>query len=162
MADPRYDVEGYDVITSALIGLLNEFPGLPTGGKIKFGSLEADGGITMFPTSGAVIEQEKNYIYGGVYQLCRYPFTVYYRVAGQSENRKVAVQEWLDLLGRWLEGQVITIGATNYQLASYPAITGGRRFKDIRRQSPAYLESIDENHIEDWVVSITARYENEF
>lgn len=162
MAETKYDVEGYDVITSAVIDLLNAFPGLLEDEKVNFSMLNEDGGITMFTASGAVIDTERKYIDGGVYQLCRYPFTVYYRVAGQSESRKVAVKEWLDNLGRWLEGQPVTINGTVHQLTNYPTLADGWRFTEFRRQTPAYLESIDTNHIENWVISAVARYEHEF
>lgn len=158
----RYDLDGYEVITNALQELINIYPGLIEGDKVAFCKLGAEEGKAMFPISGAIIETERRDILGGVTQVCLYPFYVVYRVAGLSESRKVAVKEWLDNLGRWLERQNITVGDTQYRLAEYPALTGKRSFVGIQRQTPAYLESVSDNQVEDWAIYISARYRNEF
>ena len=157
----RYDLDGYEVITSALMELINLYPGLLEGEEIKFSTLEAETGKAMFPISGAIIETERKDILGGVSQVCLYPFFVVYRASGLSESRKAAVKEWLDNLGRWLERQSVTIGDTEYLLAEYPALTGKRNFLTIQRQTPAYLESVSDT-VEDWAIYISARYRNEF
>lgn len=159
----RYDVEGYDAITAALRELLNQYPGLQqTGDEISFSTLGEDSGKTMYPISGAVIEREQRFILGDVRQVCQYPFHVIYRAAGLSENRKAAVKEWLDNLGRWLEGQSVKINGVEYRMEEYPALSDNRRFISISRQTPAYLSAINENNSEDWVIYILARYTNEF
>lgn len=157
-----YDVEGYDVLTTALRELLNGFPGLDSGDEIAFAVLNEDSGKAMFPISGAVIVLEKRDILGNVYQECQYPFTVCYRAAGLSESRKAAVKEWLDTLGRWLEGQPVTIGGTTYTLSAYPALTGSRKLKKIERKTPGHLDSIEQNNSENWVIALAATYTNEF
>lgn len=159
----RYDVEGYDAITAALRELLNKYPGLQqTGDEISFSTLGEDSGKTMYPISGAVIEREQRFILGDVRQVCQYPFHVIYRAAGLSENRKAAVKEWLDNLGRWLEGQSVKINGVEYRMEEYPTLSDNRRFISISRQTPAYLSAINENNSEDWVIYILARYTNEF
>lgn len=158
----RYDLDSYDVITTALRELLNQYPGLDDGETIGFADMQTVGGAAMFPAGGAVIERERKYILGEVSQTCRYAMLIRYCIAGQSENRRANVKEWLDDLGRWLEGQTVTVSGTEYRLPAYPALSDGRRFLDIRRQSPAYLDSIGEDHTETWVISVVARYENNF
>lgn len=159
----RYDIDGYDAVTPALRALLNSYPGLnQTGDEITFSVLAEDGGKAMFPISGAIIETEKKFILGDVRQVCLYPFYVIYRAAGLSENRKAAVKEWLDNLGRWLEGQKININGVDYRLDSYPELTENRRFLSIARQTPAYLSAQNDNQSEDWAIYITARYQNDF
>lgn len=163
MTDERkvvYDVEGQEVITTALMELLNAYPRLPAGDEITFSTLEAESGKAMFPITGAIIETETRDILGGVTQVCLYPFFVVYRAAGLSEGRKAAVKEWLDDLGRWLEGHRITVDGADAQLDTLPALSGSRRFLSISRQTPAYLESTTEQ-VEDWAIYITARYLNE-
>lgn len=157
----RYDVDGFDAVTAALRDLLNQYPGLQ-GDEIAFSVLSEDGGKAMFPISGAIIETEKKYILGDVRQVCLYPFYVIYRAAGLSENRKAAVKEWLDNLGRWLEGQPVMVNAVEYELERYPELTGNRRFLSISRQTPAYLSATNENLSEDWAIYISARYQNDF
>lgn len=124
--------------------------------------LSEDGGKSIFPISGAIIETEKQDVTGFVIQNCQYPFYVVYRVSALSENRKARVKEWLDNLGRWLERQPIIINGKNYKLDEYPALTENRKFLNISRQTPAYLDSINENKTEDWNIYISAIYQNIF
>lgn len=159
---PRYDIDGHEAVTTALRELLNSYPGLSGGDEISFAVLADDGGKAMFPISGAIIETEKKYILGDVRQICLYPFYVIYRAAGLSENRKAAVKEWLDNLGRWLEGHKVNIDGVDYQLDFYPKLAENRRFLSISRQTPAYLSAQNDNQSEDWAIYITARYQNDF
>ena len=147
----RYDLDGYEAVTPALRELLNQYPGLVEGKEITFATLGEDKGIAMFPGAGAAIEREKEDITGTVRQVCLYPFFVVYRASGLNENRKAAVKEWLDGLGRWLES-----------LREYPVLTGNRRMLSVARQTPATLDNINENKAEDWVISLSLRYQNEF
>ena len=55
----KYDIDGYDAVTSALRELVNKYPALSEGDEIAFASLGEDSGKAMFPISGAVIETEK-------------------------------------------------------------------------------------------------------
>lgn len=158
----RYDVDGYEAVTTALLALVNQFPGLEEGEEIAFSSLGEDGGIALYPVTGAVIESEKTNVCGEVTQVCAYPFTVVYRASGLPENRKAAVKEWLDDLGRWLERRPVTLSGTAHRLESYPPLTEGRKVLSISRQTPAFLSETYENKSEDWVISISARYENQF
>lgn len=157
-----YDVDGYDVITTALVALVNSYPALESGDKIEFGTLDADYGKALFATGGAIIERSVKDILGHTSQICLYPFTVVYRCGGLRESQKVRVKEWLDNLGRWLELQTVTINGNSYTLSGYPALTGTRKIIEIKRQTPAYLYSLNENNTEDWAVSVQTRYRNEF
>lgn len=158
----KYDVDGHEAITAAIRELVNQYPGLMSGDEITFSVLSEDSGKAIFPVSGAIIETEKRYILGDVRQVCLYPFYVVYRAAGLSENRKASVKEWLDNLGRWLEGQKVNINDAEYQLSGYPALSDNRRFLSISRQTPAYLSATNDNNSEDWVIYISARYQNDF
>lgn len=165
MADEKkvkYDVEGYDIITSAIRELVNQYPGLQDGEEIAFSVLGEDSGKALFTLNGAVIESEKEDITGHVTQICSYPFTIVYRAARLSENRKADVKEWLDNLARWLKRQKVTLGDTEYCLSSYPTLTNGRKFTEFDQQTPGHLDSINENASENWIVQITAKYRNEF
>lgn len=157
----QYDVDGFDSITAAIRSLLNLYPGLPDGDEITFSTLSDDSGKAMFPMSTAVIARETEDITGHVTQECSYLFTVVYRAGGLSESRKAAVKEWLEDLGRWLEGQEVTIGGEVYELADYPS-AGSRSITKIKRTTQAFLDSVEENMAENWVISINAQYINEF
>lgn len=156
----RYDVDGYDVLTSALLNLLNAYPGKED--DVGFSTLSEDGGIAMFPISGAVVETETEDVVGNKNQVCLYPFYVIYRASGLSENSKVMAKEWLDNLGRWLEKQPVTINGVEYALDEYPVLTKSRKILSIERQSPGYLDNTNENGAEDWAIYISARYANSF
>lgn len=156
------DVDGYDVLTEAIMTLVNDYPGLPNGVEISFATLSETAGIALFPLNGAVIERQMKDIWGLVTQICVYPFIVYYRTGHPTPARRAAIKELLDNLGRWLEGQSVTINGTEYKLTAYPDLTGTRRIRSIARTAPAYLSGTDESGTEDWAVSISARYTNEF
>ena len=158
----RYDVDGYEAVTNAILELVNKYPALDSEDEITFSSLPEDKGKTFIPSSGAIIQTEKESITGHVEQTCLYPFSVVFRSGSTSEDRKIYIKEWLDNLGKWLEKQTISIDSTQYVLKQYPKLTGNRKFTGIERQTPAFLSNINENKSEDWVINITARYRNEF
>jgi hypothetical protein len=116
----------------------------------------------MFPVSGAVIETEKRFVTGKVTEVCLYPFYVIYRAAGLTENNKARVKEWLDSLGKWLEQKKVLINGAEYLLEDYPLLTNGREFLSISRQTPAYLDTVNENQSENWAIYISARYQYEY
>lgn len=157
----RYDLDGFDTITAAIRALLNEYPNIPDGEEIAFSTLAEDRGKAMFPISGAVISREEEDITGHITQECSYLFTVVYRAGGLNESRKAAVKEWLEDLGRWLERQEITVGDTIYKLREYP-VANSRRITSIKRTTQAFLDSVEENKAENWVISINATYTNEY
>lgn len=164
MATPKisFDLDGSEAVSSVLLTLLNTFPGLGTR-KVLFSTLTETSGIGFFPTSGAAILSDKEDITGHVKQVCLYPFTIIYRSAPRSEEQKLKVKEFLDTLGKWLERQPVTINGTEYQISTYPTLSSGNRvIKSISRSNPAHLNAAYQDNVEDWVISITLRYENEF
>lgn len=157
----EYDLDGQEVITQALRGLVNEYPAL-NGKDIAYAVLDADNGVAMFPVSGSAIVSTHTDITGHVTQNCEYPFIVVYRAGNLSENKKANIKEWLDNLGRWLERQPILINGIEHKLEEYPALSRGRTIKRIARTSPAYLDSVKDNGAENWTIYISAQYINEF
>lgn len=158
----RYDVDGYDLVTAALMDLANDFPGLEEGEEIKFATEPTGEGVAIFPTMGSGIYDERESITGHVTQLCQYPFTVIYRASGLNSHRRMAAKEWLDTFGRWIERQAVTIDGTTYVLESWPDLTDNREIREITRQTPGYLVNIDEDKSENWITEIIIRYRNEF
>lgn len=159
----RYDFDGYEIISKAIMALINQYPGLSAGDSITFATLPADGGKALYPITGAIIETERTSITGRVRQVCLYPFQVYYRTpAGLSENRKITAKEWLDSLGRWLEGHKVNIDGVGHQLTELPKLTDGRTMLSLERSTPAYPNDPNENRTQDWIIHISARYQYEF
>lgn len=157
-----YDVDGYDVVTDALLTLLNQYPAKEEGDSIAFSTLGEENGKAMFPITGAVVEASKENIVGHVTQVCLYPFYVIYRESGLTEKNKIRAKEWLDNMGKWLEKQKVIIDGKEYQLAEYPILKGDRKFLSISRQTPSYLDNKSENMAEDWAIHISARYQLEY
>ena len=120
------DVDGYDLITNALMSLVNQYPGMEDGEEFSFAELDDDEGIAIFPSTGSFIYDERESITGHVVQMCQYPFTVVYRASGLNQKRKINAKEWLDTFGRWIEGKTVTINGTEYALAEIPSrVTSG-------------------------------------
>lgn len=156
------DIDGSEAVSKVLLALLNEFPGIDQK-KILFSTLSETSGIGFFPTSGAALLSDKEDITGHVKQVCLYPFNIVYRAAPKSETQRLKIKEFLDTLGRWLEQQPVTVGGDTYQLTDYPALSSGNRvIKSISRTNPGHLNAAYQDGIEDWLISATLRYENEF
>lgn len=158
----KYDIDGYEAVTSALRELLNQYPALPENDEIAFATLGEDSGKAMFPVSSSVIETQKISVTGKVTEVCLYPFYLIYRASGLNENRKARVKEWLDTLGKWLEQKTVLIDGEEYQLSEYPPLTDGRKFLSIERQTSSYLDTVNENQSENWAIYISARYQYEY
>lgn len=160
--NPVIDIDGSEAVSNVLLSLMNDFPGLGNK-KILFSTLSETSGIGFFPTSGAALLSDKESITGHVKQVCLYPFNVIYRAAPKSEAQRLRIKEFLDTLGRWLEKQPVTVGGHTYQLAQYPGLSSGNRLiKSISRTSPGHLNAAYQDGVEDWLISASLRYENEF
>ena len=158
----QFDVDGSKAVSSVLMTLLNQFPGLGTR-QVKFNTLEESAGIGFFPTSGAAIQSSRTNIRGHVKQVCLYPFTIVYRSSPKTEDHRLRIKEFLDTLGSWLELQPVTINGTEQKLAGYPSLnSGNREIKTITQTNPAHLNQPYQDGVEDWAMSATLQYENEF
>lgn len=155
------DTEGTGIISTVLLNLLNEFPGL-AGREISFSTLGDADGIAFFPSNGAVFLSNSEDITGHVRQVCLYPFEIVYRSAPKSDEQKIRIKEFLDMLLKWLEQQPVTIDGVEYQLSSYPAIEQGRVIKNVARNNPAHLNAAYQDGIEDWIIAAQLRYEAEY
>ena len=158
----KYDVDGYEAVTDALISILNSFPGLEEDEKIRFSTLNEDGGIAFYPVTGAVVALEKKSVTGKVDQLCNYPFYVIYRSSIDSPKIKASIKEFLDTLGKWLEQQTVVINGEQVKLEEYPVLTEERKIEEIVRLTPAHLDNVSDSNIQDWAISISLKYRNIF
>lgn len=156
------DVDGYELITNALMDMVNVYPGLDQGEAFKFAMDDADEGVAIFPSAGSGIYSERESITGHVEQMCQYPFTVVNRASGLNQKRKINAKEWLDTFGRWLEKQPVKIGGEEVVLSAWPVLTGDRKILSITRQTPAYLVVVNDSKSENWVIDMMLQYRNEF
>lgn len=167
MAEERnygQDVDGFDEVTSALMALVNSYPGLDRGIEEHFDFTvgEPEDGLSVMATSGSVIYDSRESITGHVRQLCLYPFTVIYRASGLSQRQKISVKEWMDRFAKWLTKQPVNINGVSEKLAAWPTLTEGRVIRSIERSTPCYLAAINEDKSEVWVMDLSLRYRNEF
>lgn len=158
---PKLDVDGEETLSRTLVDLLNICPAM-NGKKVFFSTLEETSGLGFFPLSGAAVSKEEKDITGMCYQTCQYPFLLVFRAAPKSDGARLRIKEFLDLIGKWLEQQAITVDDTRHQLEKYPDLDGNRKIKSIARTTPAYLDKAYDDGIEDWSISITAIYKNTF
>ena len=157
------DVDGAEAVSKVLLALLNTFPGLENGKKVQFSTLSETSGIGFYPTSGAALLSNKEDITGHVTQVCMYPFSIIYRAAPKTDLQKIRIKEFLDALGKWLELQPVVINEKTYKLTKYPVINiGNRVIKSISRTNPAHLNATYDDGVEDWIISATLKYENEY
>lgn len=156
------DVKGSEIVSTALLQLINTFPALDDK-KIAFSSLDDKTGIGFFPTSGAAIISRRDSITGHVNLKCAYPFNIVYRASAKTEAQRLSIKEFLDTLGKWLERQPVVIHGQKEQLRSYPALDDGRMVvTSIVRSNPAYLSAAYQDGVEDWLISITLQYTYEY
>lgn len=156
------DIDGTEAVSTVLLTLLNTFPGLD-GKSVLFSTLSDTSGIGFFPTSGAALLSNTEDITGHVKQVCLYPFNIIYRAAPKTEVQKLRIKEFLDTFGKWLEQQPVIICGNTYTLDKYPDLTSENRvIKSISRTNTAHLSAVYNDGVEDWIISGTLRYENEF
>lgn len=156
------DIDGTEAVSKVLLTLLNTFPGLGSK-QVSFSTLSETSGIGFYPTSGAAILSSTEDITGHVKQVCLYPFSVIYRAAPKTELQKIRIKEFLDAIGKWLELQPVVINEKTHKLTKYPDLSPDSRvIKSVSRSNPAHLNAAYDDGIEDWIISATLRYENEF
>lgn len=154
------DVDGFEILTNAVLDLLSRFPGL-NGREILFEELGKDSGLAFSADNGALIMTERRSITDRVFQTCQYPFYVVYRTASTQEYQKLQVQAFFDALGKWICREPAVIGDETVRLLSYPALSEGRRITRITRSNSYGLDP-NENGVQDWLMPVTVEYTNEF
>ena len=157
----RKDAAGYEILTSAMKALLNQYPGLDPGEVIRFEELGEDSVIAFSADNGALVYSEKEDICGGVHQTCQFPFYVVYRTASQKERYKLNIQAFLDNLGKWICREPTTINGAVTRLKAFPELASGRVIKRITRDN-SYGTEPQENGVQDWILPISVRYTNDF
>lgn len=156
------DINSSEIISSVLAQLLNLFPLLPEEQSIAFGMLKDTSGIAFFPTSGSVLLENREDITGSIHQLISYPFNVVFRLSPKTEEQKMRVKEFLDMLGKWLERQPLIINGEIYQLEEYPLLDSNRAVQQIARSTPSHLDNAYADGVEDWVIGFTLNYTKDY
>ena len=155
-----YDATGYQILTNAVLALLNEFPGLG-GQEILFEELGKESSIAFSADNGALVISERRSITDHVRQSCQYPFFVVYRTASTKEYQKLQVQKFLDTLGKWICREPVPINGNEVRLAAYPPLSGGREITRVARTN-SYGLTPNADGVQDWLLPVTVTYTNEF
>ena len=163
MADEilQADVENSETLTEIVKGLLNSFPLLAKDDSFSFATLGDKNSKAFYSESGALILRERESITGYVKQDCIYPFIVMNRSGITKEKRKIAIKDWLDLLGNYLSGQPIVVDNVTYQMEK-PVLDSPLTFKKIERTTNTYMLEPENDNTEDWVTCLQLNYTNEF
>lgn len=142
---PVYDVSSHGIITDALKALI--------GSDAAFCELGERGGCAWFPAESPVVESVRAGTYatgdilGHVDATCLYSFSVVKRTASKH---KADSKDYLDKLAESLE------------TADFPTLVGDRTITSITRDTNAYLQSVNDDGMEDWIINLTLRYRHEF
>lgn len=155
------DADGKDILADAMKSLLNQYPGLHDGERIKYEELGTDSGIAFYADAGALIYSEKEDVCGTMHQVCQYPFIVVYRTASDKERQKLSVQRFLDNLGKWICREPVTVDDVETRLSAFPELSLGRVIKRITRDN-SYGTEPQANGVQDWLLPITVKYEYEW
>ncbi len=161
MADPiGIDHDGYEVMTKAVSELLNQYPGLDDR-VVKFEELDTSNGIAFSADNGALVMSEKRTIVDHIIQTCQYPFFIVYRSASTRASQKVAIQTFLDSIGKWICKEPAVVGDEEITLESYPLLANGREIKRVTRNN-SYAVEPDAKGVQDWLLPCVVEYTNEF
>lgn len=71
------DADGYDILTTAMKALLNQYPGLQENETIRFEQLEDDSGIAFSNDNGALVYSEKEDVCGVMLRSASILFSSY-------------------------------------------------------------------------------------
>ena len=148
----RIDLRTGEQITPKLLAFLNEYPDLQ-GDIIVFGDGSQESGLAMYPISGAVVVTEEEDITGHHTQECQYPFYLIYKVSTGSTSNRISIKEFLDDVGMWAEVQDYSV---------FDDLVDGLKVTAVSRQTPAYLDSREENNVENWAIYLTLYYTREW
>ena len=151
--------ESFESVSQAVLAAVNAYPGLKDGERSAFAGMDQESALAVFPKEGQALEEEHRSVTGRVRRICCWPFTVACRAGGPGQRQRESIAAWMDALGRWLEGQTVSVGGRDHCLAAYPALTGGRRLLSIRRAGVPRQAGTDDDRTQIWVMDMTARYE---
>lgn len=147
MADVKIDAREGALLTEPLLDFLNQYPDFQPGESIVFGDASHESGLAMYPVSGALVISETEDIMGNHESNRQYPFYLVYKSGTGSSTRAISIKDFLDAIGAWCEKK------------DYAALnTTEIEVTEISRQTVAAMDSVEENGVENWTISITLFY----
>lgn len=147
------NAEEQDAIGQAVFLLVNECPATPAGIKVRYGDI-ADNTIGIFAQQSAVVT--KRYI-NGIF-TAQFPFVVLYRSKPTTDSDRIAREEVLTNIAKWLSGRKITINGSDYILKEYPQLSEGRKITGIEQLKTVALAGKLQDGSVDYTVDLRLDY----
>lgn len=147
------NAEEQDAIGKAVFLLITECPAIPMAIKVKYGDI-ADNAIGIFAQQSAVVT--KRYI-TGVF-TAQFPFTVLYRSKPTTDNDRIAREEILNNIAKWLAGKKITVDGREHILKEYPQLSEGRTITGIEQLKTVALAGKLQDGSVDYTVDLRLDY----
>ncbi|MBQ6787550.1 MAG: hypothetical protein IJO85_07505 [Lachnospiraceae bacterium] len=145
--------EEQEVIGKAIYSLVSECPAIPKSVKKSYGDINSNT-VGMFAEQGAIIRER--YVNGAF--IAQYPFTLLYRSKPDSDKERMAREETLSNIAKWLCGKEIVLIETGYKLSEYPALTDGRKIIGIEQRQTVYPAGKLEDGSVDYQVHLIVEY----
>lgn len=157
MSDERQiqvlDISEQEAIGAAIVLMIQQSPFVTDRIKVRFEDM-GDNMIGVFAQQGTVYLAR--YLSGAF--RAQYAFFLRYRVRPATDERRLAEQERLEALAKWLEGQTVTYGGTEYKLSAYPELADNRTIETIVRTSGAFTAQMADDGTVDYQVYLQLRY----
>lgn len=156
MQEKTYELlstEEQEIIGKAIYLLMVDCPAIPSGINKSYGDINANT-IAMFAEQGAIVRER--YVNGAF--IAQFPFTLLYRSKPDTDKERIAREETLSNIAKWLCGKKITVEKTEYQLLQYPMLTDGRKITGIEQRQTVYPAGKLEDGSVDYRVSLTVEY----
>lgn len=147
------NAEEQDAIGQAVFFLVKECPATPAGIKVRYGDI-ADNTIGIFAQQSAVVT--KRYI-NGIF-TAQFPFAVLYRSKPTTDSDRIAREEVLTNIAKWLSGRKITINGSDYILKEYPQLSEGRKITGIEQLKTVALAGKLQDGSVDYTVDLRLDY----
>lgn len=149
----QQDVQSFQPITDAFLQYLNSYTELATGEIVHFGDGQQTEGMALYPMSGGVVVARLEDILGNLTNQCQYPATLIYKSVTGSEKVRKNIKEFLDAYGMWAE--------ENWNDYDFD-LADGLKVTNIARQTPAFLDSVEENGTQNWAIHLTLFYDHKY
>ncbi len=147
------NAEEQDAIGKAVFLLVKECPAIPADIKVRYGDI-ADNTIGIFAQQSAVVT--KRYI-NGIF-TAQFPFVVLYRSKPTTDSDRIAREEVLTNIAKWLSGRKITINGSDYILKEYPQLSEGRKITGIEQLKTVALAGKLQDGSVDYTVDLRLDY----
>lgn len=147
------NAEEQDAIGKAVLLLVKECPAILPGIKVKYGDI-ADNTIGIFAQQSAVVT--KRYI-NGIF-TAQFPFMLLYRSKPTTDNDRIAREEMLNNIAKWLGGKKITANGIEYILKEYPQLSEGRQITEVEQLKTVALAGKLQDGSVDYTVDLRLSY----